>query len=139
MYRNCKFNLQVEIRNDQPNLYQSALTQNITTDQAFCIISQCLSQVKQSPVWLGRKKRESEDDIALEQQNVFDKGDIVEVEEGAGAIVKPISETIEIAVNGTTHKFHVVSEVTVDISPEDSSEGETWSHRIYDTRGYGFY
>ncbi|CAG2101020.1 unnamed protein product [Medioppia subpectinata] len=38
----------------------TALSMNITAAQAFCVISNCLGQVKQSPVFLGRKKR-SED------------------------------------------------------------------------------
>ncbi|KAH9387666.1 hypothetical protein TYRP_008859 [Tyrophagus putrescentiae] len=36
----------------------TALSVNITASQAFCVISQCLGQVRQSPVFLGRRKRE---------------------------------------------------------------------------------
>nr|XP_027200863.1 uncharacterized protein LOC113794911 [Dermatophagoides pteronyssinus] len=40
----------------------TALTMNITATQAFCVISQCLGQVRQQPVFLGRRKRDSSND-----------------------------------------------------------------------------
>lgn len=39
---------------------QTALSVNITTTQAFCVISQCLGQIRQAPVFLGRRRRKRE-------------------------------------------------------------------------------
>ncbi|XP_053208184.1 uncharacterized protein LOC128392221 [Panonychus citri] len=35
----------------------TALSVNITATQAFCLISQCLGQIRQTPMFLGRKRR----------------------------------------------------------------------------------
>ncbi|KAH7644206.1 hypothetical protein HUG17_6568 [Dermatophagoides farinae] len=45
----------------------TALTMNITATQAFCVISQCLGQIRQQPVFLGRRKRDSNSNMIMEQ------------------------------------------------------------------------
>lgn len=41
----------------RPRVPQTALSVNISTTQAFCVISQCLGQIRQAPVFLGRRRR----------------------------------------------------------------------------------
>lgn len=71
--------------------------------------------MKQSPVWLGRKKREIEDEP---DENTLESGgqdsDLFEEEE----IEKPVSELIELTFNGETKKFAVVNEITVKVDGE---------------------
>ncbi|KPM11858.1 hypothetical protein QR98_0104340, partial [Sarcoptes scabiei] len=52
----------------------TALTMNITSAQAFCIISQCLGQVRQSPMFIGRRKRQSDEMDYLDAEQ-FDEAD----------------------------------------------------------------
>ncbi|XP_074599152.1 uncharacterized protein LOC141853644 [Brevipalpus obovatus] len=50
----------------------TALTVNMTAQQAFCVISQCLGQIRQAPMFLGRKKRNSDELERMESNNSVD-------------------------------------------------------------------
>jgi hypothetical protein len=96
---------------------QTALSQNITTDQAFCMISSCLTQIQQSPVTLGRKKREVIDN-ATDDGNTQDTTESAEESVSDRAREMPVAETVELVINGTLHKLLVVSEVMVNVGDE---------------------
>lgn len=101
----------------------------MTSTEAFCVIANCLSQVKQIPIFLGRKKR-SLDERGHRTHQMATQGlvDLMESDESAPTQVPPHTESttqvIEFNLNGKNERFIVARQVTVEVLPSEPSDPE---------------
>ncbi|XP_046912478.2 uncharacterized protein LOC124493445 [Dermatophagoides farinae] len=91
----------------------TALTMNITATQAFCVISQCLGQIRQQPVFLGRRKRDSNSNMIMEQ--------LAPIQRYKDSNLDMINQS---AISTLPVEYRIEKEVEADIVPDDDIDND---------------
>lgn len=96
---------------------------NMTSTAAFCVIANCLSQIKQIPVFLGRRKRDvnySNVSEAKFESTTTTTSEVNEITTTTTELpIESTTQVIEFNLNGKNERFIVAREVTVEVLPTE--------------------
>ncbi|KAI1286823.1 hypothetical protein HDE_10642 [Halotydeus destructor] len=91
----------------------------MTSTNAFCIISQCLGQVKQTPIFLGRRRRDIDEDDVDADASMRSTDEDANIGDSYQSV-----ETVEFIIHGKPERYIVANEVNVDINEPGDNEEE---------------
>lgn len=89
----------------------------MTSTAAFCVIANCLSQVKQVPIFLGRRKRQTNDD---DDDKITSLKLLAPTE--SPLATESTTQLIEFNLNGKNEQFIIARQVTVEVIPTETNE-----------------
>uniref|UniRef100_T1KN76 Uncharacterized protein n=1 Tax=Tetranychus urticae TaxID=32264 RepID=T1KN76_TETUR len=93
----------------------TALNVNITATQAFCLISQCLGQIRQTPMFLGRKRRSLDDDqLSIDEVNQENENNLM-IDDLTKSKSDEIPEIIEYNTDGVKQQFAIKKDVEATV------------------------